>query len=179
MGLFGVAVAALIVLVALIGTIRLQVRDARLTDRIERARESLHAQLARRAAAARALVDAERAGIPSGLPERVRAACTAASQAAPADRQAAENELSRVLEELVIQPGDAPAELVSDLVESGDRVGLARGFYNDAVRDARTLRSRGAGRFLFRKSDPPTFFDIAVAASTDGAQHAGDPVGVR
>ena len=104
-------------------------RLRRLAGRVRRAREVLDAALLRRAeltaALARERPDALGAPLAAGL-----AAAAAASRApAAGDREAAENRLGRLL-------GEVPAAVLPpELDQAAVRVGLARRFYNDAVRD--------------------------------------------
>jgi hypothetical protein len=58
-------------------------------------------------------------------------------------------------------PG-VPAALQADLAGTTTRVGLARRFYNDAVRDIRALRRQRLPRLLrLHASHPlPRYFDI-------------------
>ncbi len=68
----------------------------------------------------------------------------------------AENALGRLLRELPAAVGTA------ELDDAGWRVGLARRFYNDAVRDTRSLRRRPLARVLrlHGRRPLPRFFDI-------------------
>ncbi|MCZ2847701.1 hypothetical protein [Modestobacter sp. VKM Ac-2978] len=131
-------------------------RLRRLAGRVRRAREVLDAGLLRRAelAAALAREHAEDLG-----PELAAALATAAAGArAPSagDREAAENLLGRRLRRV-------PAGVLTpELQDAGMRVGLARRFYNDAVRDTRTLRRGRLARVLRLHADRPLprYFDI-------------------
>ena len=74
-----------------------------------------------------------------------------------------------------------PDALRSDLDGTGTRVGLARRFYNDAVRDTQALRRRRLPRLLrLHASRPlPRFFDIddrlgGVPSAADGAGRPHD-----
>ncbi len=59
-------------------------------------------------------------------------------------------------------PHRLPAALLADLDGTATRIGLARRFYNDAVRDTRALRRRRLPRVLrLHASRPlPRYFDI-------------------
>lgn len=158
-----VALAVILVLWALSTVSRLN----RLGTRTGVARSSLDAQLVRRAAAASAL--AEHAPIQHGaaldpvLAARLRTAARQALEADAVGQELAENELSRVLAAL---PADLDPDLLRDLADASTRVTLARRFYNDAVRDTASLRSRRLTR-LFRLAahrPAPAFFEIADAA---------------
>ncbi|HMA47839.1 MAG TPA: hypothetical protein VKP11_11710, partial [Frankiaceae bacterium] len=132
-----VVVVAVVVAVASYLT-WLAARLDRLAMRVDAAQAGLDAQLVRRAAAAHALAHDR------GLGELHRAA-QAAIDAPPEDREAAENALSRALRAAV--PDVEPAAL-GEVEVAATRVGLARQFYNDAVRDLRALRGRRVVRLL-------------------------------
>jgi hypothetical protein len=137
----------------------------RLGVRTDSARSSLDAQLVRRAAAAQALADHDGAILRTGLADRLRAACRQALEADEAGRELAENELGRLLGEL---PPGLDAERLRDLYDASTRVVLARRFYNDAVRDTRSLRSRRLARMfrLAARRPAPAFFEIVDAVPT-------------
>jgi hypothetical protein len=105
------------------------------------------------------------------------AAAAAASRAPSAgDREAAENRLGRLLRQ--VPAGVRPPELD----EAAVRLGLARHFYNDAVRDTRSLRRRRLSRLLrLHASRPwPRYFDIddgldAVHPGAAGLPAPGGP----
>ncbi len=154
-------------------------RLRRLEDRVDRAWHALDSQLQRRAGLAEELarkhpeiVGEERAGY---------LAAFAADARAPVDgdREMAENLLGRELRELPADLGALPPALRDDLEGTMTRVGLARRFYNDAVRDTQALR-RGRLPRIFRLhgSRPlPRFFDIddrdRGVARADGAGSPG------
>lgn len=161
----------------------------RLHARVDAAQAALDAQLVRRAAALQRVAEASRT-LPAG--ERARYEVLAldalgASGAGP--RRAAENALGRGLAQL-LAGNSLPREAAEELRETATRVEVARRFYNDAVRDTRTLRGRRMPR-LFRlagRREMPQFFDIddsvpaagtpPVAAAADDADTAGaDPTG--
>ncbi|MCZ2824908.1 MULTISPECIES: hypothetical protein [unclassified Modestobacter] len=148
--------AGLLVALALLWTAWTLTRLRRLAGRVRRAREVLDAALRRRAELAAALAR-EHAGDLG--PERADALASAAAGArAPSagDREAAENALGRLLRR--VPAGVLPPELE----DAGMRVGLARRFYNDAVRDTRTLRRGRLARVLrLHAGRPlPRYFDI-------------------
>ncbi|WP_314033908.1 NUDIX hydrolase [Dietzia sp. CH92] len=62
------------------------------------------------------------------------------------DAEQAENTLGVVLAGLDVRA--LPADLAAELEDAGDRVSMARRFYNDAVRDTRALRDQTAVRVL-------------------------------
>ena len=80
----------------------------------------------------------------------------------PDDRQAVENQVGRSIAGLVQQRSTLPIEPAGELYEAATRVLIARRFYNDAVRDTRTLRSRRMPRLLHLAGNRelPQFFDI-------------------
>jgi hypothetical protein len=156
-------VIGVVVVIALIAlwAMRLSNRLDRLGARVDAARASLDAQLVRRAAAGQALTD----DAPDVLgPERLavlRNACRAALESDDVGREAAENDLGRLLSEL---PRGLDPALLHDLIDASNRVMLARRFYNDAVRDTRALRGRRLPRMLrLDRRPPPAFFEIADA----------------
>jgi hypothetical protein len=137
-------------------------RIDRLHARVDAARGVLDAQLVRRASAAIQLVTLAAALLGPELAARLGAAARGAVEADAARREGAENDLSRVLREVPAPAGDADAEGYSDLVVAATRVGMARQFYNDAVRDTRALRGRRVPR-LFRlggRRPLPAYFEI-------------------
>lgn len=135
-------------------------RVDRLHTRTDAARASLDAQLVRRAAAVQALV--ERAGdrLDAAVAGRMKTAARAALEADDGAREAAENDLGRVLQEL--PAGVSDPDLMRDLRDAASRVVLARRFYNDAVRDTRSLRGRRMPRLLRLggRRPVPAFFEI-------------------
>ena len=158
------------------------VRLRRLEDRVARAWIALDLQLQRRAGLA-----AELARDHADVVGQERApylAAFAADARAPADgdREMAENLLGRELRELGFDVRRLPAALREDLEGTVTRVGLARRFYNDAVRDTQALRRSRFSRLLrLHASRPlPRFFDIddrpgAVPTGAGGAGMPGHP----
>ena len=141
----------------------------RLHARVDAAEAALDAQLVRRAVAVQHLADAPS----TRLAPAVRAAYRDAAQhivahgtvdepATAGRRQAAENVVGRVATELLALPVDLDPTAESELREASTRVLIARRFYNDAVRDTRTLRSRRMPRLLHLAGHrvEPDFFDI-------------------
>lgn len=128
-------------------------RIDRLDERVRSARAAMDAQLVRRAAAAQALAD-EQDGLDLGLRAALRTAAHDALVAEDAGREAAENDLGRLLAQVNAAPGV--------LREATSRVAMSRRFYNDAVRDLRDLRAQRLPR-LFRlgvRRPMPAFFEI-------------------
>lgn len=135
----------------------------RLHARVDAARAALDAQLVRRSAAL--LRVAEAAG--TGLDGTQRAHYEQVAQAAlatdgPERRQAVENAVGRSVAELAGGAAVLGAEAEAELRETAARVQVARRFYNDAVRDTRTLRARRMPRLLHLagRVELPQFFDI-------------------
>jgi hypothetical protein len=134
----------------------------RLHARVDAARAALDAQLVRRAAALLQLAEAAArltAAQRAGYEELARSALSAADGI---ERQAAENRLGRAVADLLTAPGAVAADAVGELHEAAVRVRLARRFYNDAVRDTRTLRARRMPRLLrlAGHAELPSYFDI-------------------
>nr|WP_239151923.1 hypothetical protein [Virgisporangium aurantiacum] len=126
------------------------------------AQAALDAHLVRRAAAA------AEAAEPLG-DSQLRWAARVALEADPDEREAAENDLTRVLRpvltashELPGGPGGAPPAVRADLARASRRVALARQVHNDLVRDALSLRRRRLVRVLrlASKHPVPRYFDI-------------------
>jgi hypothetical protein len=138
------------------------VRLRRLEDRVARAWTALDLQLQRRAGLAAELARDHPEVV--GQERAPYLAAFAADARAPADgdREMAENLLGRELRDLGAAVGRLPVALREDLAGTVTRVGLARRFYNDAVRDTRALRRRRFSRLLrLHASRPlPRFFDI-------------------
>jgi hypothetical protein len=157
-------------------------RVNRLHRRASSASAALDAALVRRAAAAAVLAE-ELAGdpamtdlVPAG---DLYATARAALDATAADREMAENDLTRTLRRLTVTLGpgtgglettagdgaDLPARVPSGwpaVVTASRRVGLARQVHTDLVRDARALRGRPLVRVLglARRHPEPEYFDI-------------------
>jgi|SRR5215210_4866605 len=134
--------------------------------RVEGARSALDAQLVRRASVSLQLAV-------SGLFDPATSllladAAHGARDAAEADREVAESNLTRALHAAFADPGLAEAldedpaghELILELAAASKRVELARRFLNDAVRGARVVRRKRVVRY-FRLAGhaewPPTF----------------------
>jgi hypothetical protein len=154
-------------------------RLGRLEARVARAWTALDSQLQRRAGLAEELAS----NYPGALRvQRATALAAAAAEArAPADgdRELAENALGRELRDLPTDLPGVPVALQTDLAGTTTRVGLARRFYNDAVRDTRALRRHRFPRLLrLHAGRPlPRYFDIderieEVAGATGADQPA-------
>ena len=147
----------------------------RLHARVDAAWAALDGQLVRRAAALQHVAESA----DSGAPERLRGPCDKAAKDALSvvdakrqasvdvddyrtARQAAENAVGRMVNELAEVAVMLHPNAVAELREGAARVQVARRFYNDAVRDTRALRSRRMPRLLRLAGHRalPQFFDI-------------------
>ena len=115
----------------------------RLHARVDAAWAALDAQLVRRASAARAVA----MHLPPGEEaEALDAAARATLELGEEGREARENDLSRALRAAL--PLLPPGADLAELETASTRVGLARSFHNDAVRDTRAVRLRRMPRAL-------------------------------
>lgn len=127
-------------------------RVQRLQVRAESAARALDAHLLRRAAAAAVLAE-QRYGV------ELYAAARIALDAVPEEREAAENDLTRQLRAVRLDPADPACGAV---IAASRRLALARQVHTDLVRDARSARGRPVVR-LFRMGrgrEWPRYFDI-------------------
>ncbi len=149
---WAVAVVAGVVLVASYLTWTAK-RVDRLHARAGSAARALDAQLVRRAATA-AVMSEEHPGDPD-----LYAAARGALDARLEDREAAENDLTRMLRKRQLDP-DVP--LAASVISASRRVALARQVHTDLVRDALAVRSRPLVRLLRmgRRHVVPAYFDI-------------------
>lgn len=133
----------------------------RLHARVDAAQAALDAQLVRRAAALLHVAQAPETGLEPEVRRRYEDLAQNALTGALATRQAAENAVGRAVTVLTAGHVLAP-ESEHELREAAARVLIARRFYNDAVRDTRTLRVRRMPRLLHLagRRDMPQFFDI-------------------
>ncbi|MFI1196631.1 hypothetical protein ACH4T9_25705 [Micromonospora sp. NPDC020750] len=127
-------------------------RVERLRLRAESAARALEAHLLRRAAAAAVLAE-RRYGV------ELYAAARIALDAEPEEREAAENDLTRQLRAVRLDPADPDCEAV---IAASRRLALARQVHTDLVRDARAARGRRLVRLLRmgRRHPWPRYFDI-------------------
>jgi hypothetical protein len=127
-------------------------RVERLRVRAESAARALDAHLLRRAAAAAVLAE-RRYGV------ELYAAARIALDAEPDEREAAENDLTRQLRAVRLDPTDPDCEAV---IAASRRLALARQVHTDLVRDARTARGRPLVRLLRmgNRHPWPRYFDI-------------------
>jgi hypothetical protein len=146
-----VAVVAVVMLVATYLTWT-AARVDRLHGRAAAAYAALDAHLVRRAVTASAVAEAAQ------LPNLMYAARIAIS-AQSGDRDIAENDLTRQLRSVIVEP-DISA--FAELVAVSRRVALARQVHNDVVRDALAARRRPLVRALrlARKHPQPAYFDV-------------------
>jgi hypothetical protein len=131
-------------------------RLRRLAGRVRRAREVLDAALLRRAELTAALAREAAGELGAVLAADLSRAAAGARTPSAGDREAAENQLGRLLRRV------SEAALTPELTDAGMRVALARRFYNDAVRDTRALRHRRPTRVLrlHARRPLPRYFDI-------------------
>jgi hypothetical protein len=150
-------------------------RLRRLEGRVRRAWDVLDGALVRRAELAAALARERAPELGEELRAELAAAAAGLRSPAAGDREAAENGLGRVLRRVpagVHLPEQADADV---------RVALARRFYNDAVRDTRTLRAQRLSRVhrLHGRRPLPRYFDIddgldaVVTGSAAGSGRTG------
>jgi predicted negative regulator of RcsB-dependent stress response len=127
-------------------------RVERVHRRAQSGERSLDAHLMRRAAAAAVVAELRD-------DDELYAAARAALDAAPDERESAENDLTRQLQTLTLVAGDAASRT---LVATSRRVVLARQVHTDLVRDALTSRERLLVRVLLmaRRYPRPQYFDI-------------------
>jgi hypothetical protein len=134
----------------------------RLHARVDAAQAALDAQLVRRAAALLHVAESP----DSGAAEQRRAYYETVARAAldvdTAERPGAENAVGRALTDLAEREPELREDAAAELRETAARVQIARRFYNDAVRDTRTLRARRMPRLLHLagRRAMPEFFDI-------------------
>ncbi|HLL68503.1 MAG TPA: hypothetical protein VK453_22725 [Micromonosporaceae bacterium] len=127
-------------------------RVDRLHHRAAAAQAALDTHLIRRAVAASALAEAVQ--LPS-----LELAARSALDAAPEDREAAENDLTHQLRVVI---SASQGDVFGEVVDANRRVALARQLHNDVVRDALAVR-RGVtvrGLRLARRYAKPAYFDI-------------------
>jgi hypothetical protein len=160
---FPVLVAVLAAVVVLVGLLLVATANRldRLHIRLDAGWAALDAALARRAVVARAVaagaLDGEKAAC-------LRQAADAAETAPRPDREAAENELTRLL--VTIDRDRFPSRLTEELADAEQRVVIARRVHNDAVRDTLALRRRRKVRYfkLAGTAPQPEYFEIAEPA---------------
>ncbi len=154
-------VLAGLVLVHLAWLVWTLARLRRLARRVQLAWSALDVLLQRRASLVDHALDAAGDAMPPQAVARLRAAVADTRDPGGGDREAAENALGRALRATADLDGLPPAVL-AELEDTGTRVSLARRFYNDAVRDTRSLRETRFSRVqrLHARRPMPRFFDI-------------------
>ncbi|MEV0808067.1 hypothetical protein [Micromonospora sp. NPDC050200] len=137
-------------------------RVERLQARAESAARALDAHLLRRAAAAAVLAE-RRYGV------ELYAAARIALDAPPEEREAAENDLTRQLRTVWLDPADPVCEAV---IAASRRLALARQVHTDLVRDARAARNRPLVRLcrMGRRHPWPRYFDVDDPTLTVAAE---------
>lgn len=134
----------------------------RLHARVDAARAALDAQLVRRAAALQHVAEAAESRLGDAEREQYADLAQQALTATGAGREGVENAVGRAVAALAGGSVEIGQDAVAELHEAAARVQVARRFYNDAVRDTRTLRARRMPRLLrlAGNADLPAFFDI-------------------
>ncbi|MDQ1731485.1 MAG: hypothetical protein QOK10_1644 [Pseudonocardiales bacterium] len=134
----------------------------RLHARVDAVQAALDAELVRRSAALLYLAEVGGSGVPGEFGAELAAVARAALTAPQHQRRTAENRVGRAIAELGEHREQLPADAVTELSEAATRVLIARRFFNDAVRDTRTLRSRRMPRLLHLAGhrELPQYFDI-------------------
>jgi hypothetical protein len=159
------------------------IRLSRLEDRVARAWTALDAQLQRRAGLAEDLARSHPAAVGSDRAAYLAAFAADARAPVDGDRELAENLLGRELRELPADLAGVPTALQHDLAGTTTRVGLARRFYNDAVRDIRDLRGHRLPRLLrlHARRPLPRYFDIddRLVEVTSTSSSGGSPATER
>jgi Tfp pilus assembly protein PilX len=147
-----IGVVAVVVMVATYLTFTAK-RVDRLHQRAASAGRALDAQLVRRAATAAVLAEEE------GPNPDLYAAARAALDSRAEEREAAENDLTRMLRKLQFDQSD-PTDVA--IIAASRRVALSRQVHTDFVRDALAVRSRPLVRAMrmARKHPAPAYFDI-------------------
>ena len=137
-------------------------RLRRLEARVARAWAVLDDRLRQRAALAADLASEHSDALGEERAVRLKTAAFDARSPGTGDRELAENALGREVRALPGEVDGVPAALLADLAEADARMGLARRFYNDAVRDTHLLRQGRFPRVLRLHADRPLprFFDV-------------------
>ncbi len=152
----------------------------RLHARVDAARAALDAQLVRRAAALLHVAESPGSGLDAEQRSYRQTVAEAALNPDPSSaREVVENAVGRAVLELAGDETLVAPEAAAELREAAVRVQVARRFYNDAVRDTRSLRARRMTRLLrlAGHADLPQFFDIEDTAPQLGAGTAPEAPG--
>lgn len=143
----------------------------RLHARVDAAQAALDAQLVRRAAALLHIAESAETDIEAGHRKRYAdLAQEALIATGTIGREAVENAVGRAVSLLADGSTALGTAAAAELREAAARVEVSRRFYNDAVRDTRTLRARRMPRLLrlAGKVSLPQFFDIDDTPPPDG-----------
>jgi hypothetical protein len=157
--LFVAVVAAILVTMWVTFTLT---RLDRLHARVDAARAALDAQLVRRAAALLHVAESPLSPLADGdRVEYQQIALAGTTVDGSARREPIENAIGRAVTRLIAST-ELRADAAAELREAAARVQVARRFYNDAVRDTRSLRARRMPRALHLagRVPLPDFFDI-------------------
>lgn len=159
-----IGVVVLVVIIAIAWAYKTANRLDRLNVRVDLARGALEAALARRAVVARLIGDgllADAAPDMVVLGGRLIEAADVAESASVADREEAENALSALLAR--VRGDERRPGALTELTDASTRVMMARRFYNDAVRDTRSLGERRPVRWLRLGGTAalPEYFEIS------------------
>jgi hypothetical protein len=134
----------------------------RLHARVDAAQAAMDAQLVRRAAALLHVVESSDSGVAEQRRAHYETVARTALNVDAAERHGVENAVGRAITELAASATAPREDGAAELREAAARVLIARRFYNDAVRDTRTLRARRMPRLLHLagRRAMPQFFDI-------------------
>jgi hypothetical protein len=167
---FAVCVAVLLTMWVTFTLTRLD----RLHARVDAAQAALDAQLVRRAAALLHVAESADSGVADQRRGYYETVASAALNVDAAERHGVENAVGRALTELAANTPAVRADAAAELREAAARVLIARRFYNDAVRDTRTLRARRMPRILHLagRRAMPQFFDIDDTLPVSASPHA-------
>lgn len=165
-----VAVAAAVVVLGGLFLVATANRLDRLHIRLDAGWAALDAALARRAVVARTVAAG---ALPPAEAACLHKAADAAETAPRAEREAAENELTRLL--AAIDRERLPPRLADELADAEQRVVIARRVHNDAVRDTLALRRRRKVRYfkLAGTAPQPEYFEIAEPDLNTTAKRRG------
>lgn len=145
----------------------------RLHARIDAAQAAMDAQFVRRAAALALAAE----HVPPPLSDQLSAAAHGALNALEFQREQAENDVSRAIAAMAASQAAVPPAVLGELNEASARSAIARRFYNDAVRDTRSLRARRLPRALrlAGRRALPQFLDIEDAPALSAAASVTPP----
>lgn len=156
------AIAAAVIVLGGLFLVATANRLDRLHVRLDAGWAALDAALARRAVVARAVAAAVLTGVEAAA---VLQAADGAETAPRAEREDAENELTKLL--AAVERELLPPRLADELADAEYRVVIARRVHNDAVRDTLALRQRRKVRYfkLAGTAPQPTYFEIVEPVS--------------